>query len=98
MRSKLLLFLTAAASVCGALSAFGQAVQPTPGVPGNYVLPDGSAKTMVQQNCTICHDLRNVVNSNKSREDWDNTVNMMQSAGAPVTDEQANQILSLIHI
>jgi virginiamycin B lyase len=92
MHSKSLLILTTAASVCAVVSAYGQVVQPTPGVPGDYVLPDGSAKTMVQENCTICHNLRNVVNSNKSREDWDNTVNMMKAAGAPISDDQARQI------
>ena len=55
---------------------------PTPGVPGDYVLPDGAAKTLIQQNCTICHNLRNIVNSNKSADDWENTVNMMRSAGS----------------
>jgi virginiamycin B lyase len=55
-------------------------------------LPDGSAKKLVQDNCTVCHNLRNVVNSNKSAEDWDNTVNMMMAAGAPITREQGNQI------
>src|ERR1700736_1277391 len=92
MHSKSTLILTAAASLCAVLSAHGQVVQPTPGVPGNYVLPDGSAKAAVQEKCIICHDLRNIVNSNKSREDWDNTVNMMRSAGAPINDEQAGQI------
>ena len=45
--------------------------------PGNYPMPEGSAKTLVQEKCVVCHDLRNIVNSNKSAEDWDNTVNMM---------------------
>ena len=78
MSKKSLLILTAAASVCAVLSAHGQVVQPTPGVPGDYVLPEGGAKALVQENCTICHNLRNIVNSNKSQEDWQNTVNMMK--------------------
>ena len=44
------------------------------------MLPDGSAKALVQETCTTCHNLRNVVNSNKSADDWQNTVNMMRSA------------------
>src|SRR5215467_2553069 len=96
MHFKSLLTLTTAASICAALTAYGQVVQPTPGVPGDYVLPDGSAKTLVQENCTICHNLRNVVNSNKSSEDWENTVNMMKSAGAPISDQQANQITAYL--
>ena len=92
MSKQSLVILTAAASVCAVLSAHGQVVQPTPGVPGDYVLPDGGAKTLVQENCTICHNLRNIVNSNKSQEDWQNTVNMMRSAGSPINDAQAEQI------
>ena len=92
MRVKSLLILTTAASLCAVISAQGQVVQPTPGAPGDYVLPDGSAKKLVQDNCTVCHNLRNIVNSNKSAEDWDNTVNMMMSAGAPITREQGNEI------
>jgi virginiamycin B lyase len=92
MHVKSLFILTAAASVFAVASAQSQVVQPTPGAPGDYVLPDGSAKTLVQDNCTICHNLRNVVNSNKSADDWDNTVNMMMAAGAPITREQGNQI------
>ena len=92
MHVKSLLILTTAASLCAVMSAQGQVVQPTPGVPGDYVLPDGSAKKLIQDNCTICHNLRNIVNSNKSAEDWDNTVNMMMSAGAPITREQGKEI------
>jgi virginiamycin B lyase len=92
MHVKFLLILTTTASVFALASAQGQVVQPTPGVPGDYALPDGSAKKLVQDNCTICHNLRNVVNSNKSADDWDNTVNMMMAAGAPITRDQGNQI------
>jgi virginiamycin B lyase len=92
MHVKSLLIVTTAASVFAVASAQSQVVQPTPGAPGDYVLPDGGAKKLVEDNCTICHNLRNVVNSNKSAEDWDNTVNMMMAAGAPITREQGRQI------
>jgi virginiamycin B lyase len=92
MHVKSLIILATAAPLFTVTSAQSQVVQPTPGVPGDYALPDGSAKKLVEDNCTICHNLRNIVNSNKSAEDWDNTVNMMIAAGAPVTREQGNQI------
>ena len=85
MHVKSLLIVTTAAAVFAVASAQSQVVQPTPSAPGDYVLPDGGAKKLVEDNCTICHNLRNVVNSNKSAEDWDNTVNMMMAAGAPIT-------------
>jgi virginiamycin B lyase len=94
MSKKTFTFLTAtaAASLCAVMSAQAQIVQPTPGQPGEYALPDGSAKKLVQDNCTICHNLRNVVNSNKSADDWENTVNMMMAAGAPITQAQNEEI------
>ncbi len=94
--SKKSLLIFAAASLCAVAPAFAQIIEPDASLPGRYPLPDGSAKALVQQNCTICHDLRNVVNSNKSRDDWDNTVDMMKNAGAPITQEQANQIKSYL--
>jgi virginiamycin B lyase len=92
MHVKSLLIMTTAASAFAVASAQSQVVQPTPGVAGDYVLPDGGAKKLVEDNCTICHNLRNIVNSNKSADDWDNTVNMMMAAGAPITREQGIQI------
>ena len=56
MSKKTLTFLTAAAAASLAMSAQAQIVQPTPGEPGEYALPDGSAKKLIQDNCTICHN------------------------------------------
>jgi virginiamycin B lyase len=93
MSNKSLLILTMAASLCAVLPASAQrSAQPDPSQPGGYPLPDGSAKKLVQENCTICHDLRNLVISNKSPDDWDNTVDMMKNAGAPITADQAKEI------
>jgi virginiamycin B lyase len=53
-----------------------------------YVLPEGNGKETVQMLCTGCHDLRRVVNSNYSQEEWHNVVNMMNAAGAAMTPAQ----------
>ena len=93
MTKQSLLILMLAASVCAAAPASAQRfVEPDPSQPGGYPLPDGSAKKLVQENCTICHNLRNLVLANKSAEDWDNTVDMMKNAGAPITADQAKEI------
>jgi virginiamycin B lyase len=62
------------------------------GAGGQYQLPDGSAKGLVMERCVVCHDLRRVVNSNYSAAEWQNVVNMMVSAGAPINQDEANQI------
>jgi virginiamycin B lyase len=89
IRKSLLLF---AAASLWAGPAFSQAPrqvqQADPSQPGNYALPDGNGKQLVQQNCVSCHDLRRVVLSNYSPQEWQNVVNMMKSAGAPLTTEQ----------
>src|SRR6266446_4063000 len=92
MTKRSLLGVVAGGALFAALSAHAQVVQPDPAQPGNYPLPDGSAKELVQQRCVVCHNLRNIVNSNKSAEDWDNTVNMMAAAGAPVNADEIKQI------
>ena len=81
--------LTAAfAVVPAAAQTSGQAS----GEPGGFALPDGSAKQLVQERCIGCHDLRRVVNSNYSPQEWQNVVNMMKSAGAPINQAEADQI------
>jgi len=92
MTKRSLLGAVAGGALLLALPVQAQVVQPDPTQPGNYPLPNGSAKTLVQEKCVVCHDLRNIVNSNKSAEDWDNTVNMMAAAGAPVNDAQIKEI------
>ena len=57
------------ASVFAALPAYAQVVEPVRGVPGNFPLPEGSAKALVQERCIGCHDLRRVVNSNYSPQE-----------------------------
>ena len=53
-----------------------------------YSLPDGDAKQTIETVCVACHDLRRVVHSNYSQAEWHNVINMMVSAGAPLTPAQ----------
>src|SRR5258706_12041022 len=92
MTKRSLLGAVAGCALLVALPAYAQVVQPDATQPGGYPLPDGTAKALVQEKCVVCHNLRNIVNSNKSAEDWDNTVNMMAAAGAPVSDAQIKDI------
>src|SRR5580704_18321108 len=88
MSTRSLLMFTAAACLCAAVPAFGQGLQGDPSQPGGFALPDGSGKALVQENCVSCHDLRRVVTANNSPEEWRNVVNMMKSAGAPLSPDQ----------
>src|SRR2546428_9358954 len=79
--------LLAFASLCTVLPAQAQVVQPDPSLPGGFPLKDGAAKPVIQEKCVACHDLRRVVNGNKDAEEWRETVHMMKTAGAPITDD-----------
>ena len=92
MKRFLSLSILVAASFGAAVPAAAQAVRQAPGEPGGFALPDGNAKQLVQERCIGCHDLRRVVNSNYSPEEWQNVVNMMKSAGAPIDQAEADQI------
>jgi virginiamycin B lyase len=89
--------LIIAAAICAALPALGQE-QPEPAgkAAEQYVLPDGDAKQTVETNCIGCHDLRRVVHSNYSPEEWRNVVNMMASAGAPLSASQKESITAYL--
>src|SRR5271163_5022066 len=76
--------IAAAASLCFAAHAVAQQSAPAEQV----TLPDGDAKQTIEALCVGCHDLRRVVRSNNSPEEWRNAVNMMVSAGAPLSPEQ----------
>ena len=47
---------------------------------------------LMQEKCTICHDLRNIVNANKDAEEWRETIHMMKAAGALINDAQVKEI------
>ena len=46
--------------------------------------------------CVACHDLRRVVNSNYSPEEWRNVVNMMVSAGTPLSAAQKEMVTAYL--
>jgi virginiamycin B lyase len=85
-----------AAMLCVAWPALGQETpQDTPSetkAAEQFVLPEGAAKQTVETMCVGCHDLRRVVHSNYSPDEWHNVVNMMVSAGAPLSAAQKDAV------
>ncbi|WP_028575673.1 hypothetical protein [Desulfonatronovibrio hydrogenovorans] len=43
---------------------------------------------ILSQRCSVCHDLARVKNADKTRAEWENTVDRMISIGARVTPEE----------
>ena len=80
--------LIAAAAFCVAGHASAQEAASA----NQYSLPDGDAKQTIETVCVACHDLRRVVHSNYSQAEWHNVINMMVSAGAPLTPAQKESV------
>jgi virginiamycin B lyase len=57
------------------------------------VLPDGDAKPIVEQACSVCHSLGNITNSNgHTPEEWKTTLAMMLNVGAPVPKDKVQMV------
>jgi virginiamycin B lyase len=61
-----------------------------------FTLPDGEAKQAIETTCVGCHDLRRVANSNYSPDEWRNVVNMMVSAGTPLSPSQKEAVTNYL--
>ena len=59
-------------------------------------LPPGEGKDLVQKVCTSCHGIDSVIDSRRTRADWENVVNNMASNGASATDAEFDQIISYL--
>lgn len=51
-------------------------------------LPEGKGKEIVQDACSQCHGLQQIIDSKKTPEEWKDLVNQMIDNGATLTDEQ----------
>src|SRR6516164_2621043 len=50
-------------------------------------LPEGEGKKILQNSCTACHGLDDVVNSHMDKTGWSNLIDSMISNGAAVDDK-----------
>ena len=64
--------------VASAAFAFGQDV----------VLPDGDGKKILEEKCTVCHDLTYVTKQRLNKDDWTDMIKIMIASGASVTDDE----------
>jgi cytochrome c5 len=80
------------------LLAFYQpsSAQAAPQDPDASKLPEGSAKKMILEKCTICHGLQPIVTSNRSKTDWDDLITRMTYNGAEVRDDEHKVIVEYL--
>lgn len=60
--------------------------------------PAGAAAgaQILQTVCVMCHDQTLITSQRKSRNEWADTVEMMIGRGAPLTSEQAAQVVDYL--
>jgi len=56
-------------------------------------LPEGPAKQIVLEKCTMCHDLKRVRQHFASPEEWAETLGAMENEGLMVNDEEYEALL-----
>ena len=64
----------------------------------DIVLPDGKAKTLIQNTCTECHGLDMVVSSNMSPDEWKTTLDQMIKRGATLNKDEREVVLEYLTV
>jgi mono/diheme cytochrome c family protein len=59
-------------------------------------LPPGEGKALVEQRCTVCHDLRGTIQLRKSRPAWEAIVLDMGARGAPITIDDIDPLVNYL--
>jgi hypothetical protein len=59
-------------------------------------LPDGAGKDLVMNVCTQCHDLARITSKNRTKEEWNDTVDKMAMRGAKASDEEFETIVTYL--
>lgn len=59
-------------------------------------LPDGAGKTLVEQNCVLCHGLDRVAAVKRSSTGWTDVLKRMAFYGAPISDQDQKAITSYL--
>ncbi len=70
----------------------------TSGPADDVVLPDGKAKALIENTCTECHGLDQVVSSPMSSEQWRSTVKSMVKKGATLSAEQIDTVVDYLTV
>ena len=82
---RLILVVGVVLSVLGLAACAGQAEEPAEVVAEQPA--DG--ESMLQDSCTKCHGLDTVTSAQKTRDEWEQTVDRMIQKGADVMDKEA---------
>ena len=54
---------------------------------------DAKIEALVREKLQDCHSIDRIFNANKTREEWNTTLDRMISYGAKITNDEKNQII-----
>ena len=78
------------------VASYGPGV-PFPGQqPVQVSLADGSAQSLVEGGCALCHGLDRVVATKRSKAEWQNIVNRMIYFGSPLSPDQVSSVVDYL--
>jgi competence ComEA-like helix-hairpin-helix protein len=64
----------------------------------DVVLPAGKAKTLIENNCSECHGLDQVVSNAMSSDAWRSTVKSMVKKGATLSPEEIDSVVVYLSV
>lgn len=77
-------------------TSYGPGV-PFPGQqPVKVTLADGQGKEVVEGGCALCHGLDRVVDTKRTKDQWQTIVNRMVFFGAPISGDQATTVVNYL--
>jgi cytochrome c5 len=77
-------------------TSYGPGV-PFPGQqPVKVTLADGQGKEVIEGTCALCHGLDRVVDTKRTKDQWQTIVNRMIFFGAPVSGDQAATVVNYL--
>jgi cytochrome c5 len=59
-------------------------------------LPEGAGKDTVLKVCTVCHSVSEITDKQKTKKEWDETVDTMAERGAKASDEEFDAIVAYL--
>jgi len=59
-------------------------------------LPEGEGRDIVAETCNQCHELNIVTGTRRTEAQWQYTVTMMLSLGAPLPEDQVGTVVSYL--
>jgi hypothetical protein len=59
-------------------------------------LPEGEGRLIVEDVCTRCHDLVNITDSRRSKEQWQHIVSQMIMQGSPLEEYEVDTVVEYL--